>query len=364
MKKTAKTLAMGMAVFSLALTTYAAKPLDDEPNSFREGQSYGKSLRCGTESAMQAYYQKNPAAKLQLQHDEASAAAALKKHNKSNVGAMKGVIAQQAIIANPSYVMPVVFHVYGTTFNGKTVNDSVIIDALRRTNEDFQGQTADYNDIIAEFSTIKRALAIEFRLATIDPNGYPTTGIVYHAAKSGYGNGGGFDDEIAADAWDNYKYMNVYIQNDLYDDGVTNNSGVAWYPDTTMSNNDTARVVYNGAYLGANTDENFRSVLTHEFGHFINLIHTFEGGCRRNNESRCGTTGDKICDTPQVNNSSWGSKLNCVSKVTNWQNFMNYSSQYANYTNQQVNRMITALSVPSRVTLWSDSNRVATGTAN
>ena len=285
----------------------------------------------------------------------------LQKSHRDKLG-MLADNASQALSPTPTYIIPVVFHVYGTVFNGKVVNDAIIIDALRRTNEDFQGQTADYVDVISEFTAIKRSLNIEFRLATKDPNGNPTTGIDYHPVKSGYGKGSGYDAQIAADAWDNYKYMNIYIQNDLYADGTTNNSGVAWYPDTSMSDADTARVVYNGAYLGANTDENFRSVLTHEFGHFINLIHTFEGGCKRPNETRCSTTGDKICDTPQVNSSSWGTKLNCVSKVTNWQNFMNYSDQYANYTNQQVSRMITALNVPSRVSLWSASNLVATGT--
>lgn len=319
---------------------------------------------CGTEQVMRAHYQQHPAAKARLEAEQTAVSERLRRDGKSRAGALKGSFAEQALNSNPTYIIPVVFHVYGTVFNGKTVNDAVIIDALRRTNEDFQGQTADFSDVITEFSTIKDALNIEFRLATRDPNGNPTTGIVYHPTKSGYGNGSGYDDEIAADAWDNYRYMNVYIQNDLYADGVTNNSGVAWYPDTGMSSAGTARVVYNGAYLGSNTNENFRSVLTHEFGHFINLIHTFEGGCRRNNDRRCTSTGDRICDTPQVNNSSWGTRLNCVGQVTNWQNFMNYSDMYANFTQQQVDRMINALYLPSRVTLWDPANLIDTGTAN
>ncbi|WP_428611869.1 M43 family zinc metalloprotease [Shewanella sp.] len=271
-----------------------------------------------------------------------------------------------ALSATPNYVIPVVFHVYGTEFNGKTVNDAVIIDALNKTNEDFQGRTADFADIDPEFQGVKQALNIEFRLASIDPNGNPTSGIIYHPASSGAGNYSSSD--VKRDHWDNYKYMNVYIQNDLYADGVTNNSGVAWYPDSTMSNEGLARVTYNGAYLGSNTDENFRSVLTHEFGHFLDLIHTFEGGCKRGMERRCDTTGDQNCDTPQQN--SWqmnpgdGGIVNCMGQTINWQNFMAYSDQYANFTQDQVARMTNGLDSQARVTLWSAQNLAATGVAN
>ncbi|QFU21674.1 zinc metalloprotease [Shewanella eurypsychrophilus] len=270
------------------------------------------------------------------------------------------------ISATPSYVVPVVFHVYGTVHNGDTVNDAVIIDALYKTNEDFQGQTADYSDIDSEFQNVKDHLNIEFRLAGIDPNGNPTTGIVYHSESSGAGNYSSSD--VKNDHWDNYKYMNVYIQNDLYADGVTNNSGVAWYPDSGMSDDGLARVAYNGAYLGTNTDENFRSVLTHEFGHFMDLIHTFEGRCKRGAAKRCSQTGDEVCDTPQQN--SWqmnpgdGGILNCLGQTINWQNFMAYSDQYANFTQDQVDRMINGLNSSARASLWSASNLSATGVAN
>lgn len=360
-----------LAISLLSASSYAGKfdryieqpePREIQSTLSHAGHGHAAGARCGTEEAMSAFYKRFPDSLQRTVQERLDTAKRLKSQKLETKGMSNAPFSAQAISANPTYVIPVVFHVYGTTFNGKTVNDAIIIDALRKTNEDFQGQTADYADIIPEFAGVKRTLNIEFRLAKKDPNGYPTTGIVYRPAKSGYGNGGGYDAQIQADAWDNYKYMNVYIQNDLYADGSTTNSGVAWYPNTSMSNNNTARVVYNGAYLGNNTDENFRSVLTHEFGHFMDLIHTFEGGCSNGNENKCSTTGDKICDTPQVNNSSLGTAANCLGQTTNWQNFMNYSSQYANYTNHQVTRMINALNMPSRNTLWSAANLIATGT--
>ncbi|NMH65242.1 M43 family zinc metalloprotease [Shewanella salipaludis] len=270
------------------------------------------------------------------------------------------------VAGTPTYIIPVVFHVYGTMQNGHLVNDAVIMDALSKTNADFKGQTADFADVDSEFAAVKDTLDIEFHLASLDPDGNPTTGIIYHPESSGAGNYSSSD--VKRDHWDNYKYMNVYIQNDLYADGVTNNSGVAWYPDTAMSDEGLARVTYNGAYLGSNTDENFRSVLTHEFGHFLDLIHTFEGGCKRGANRRCSTTGDDICDTPQQNgwqmNPGDGGVLNCLGETINWQNFMAYSDQYANYTQDQVDRMVNGLSSAARNTLWSPANLAATGADN
>ena len=66
------------------------------------------------------------------------------------------------------------------------------------------------------FYARRGTLNIEFKLAKTDPNGGCTTGVIFHSKQSGFGNGGGYDTVVQADAWDNYKYMNVYIQNDLY----------------------------------------------------------------------------------------------------------------------------------------------------
>ncbi|EDO28880.1 predicted protein, partial [Nematostella vectensis] len=219
----------------------------------------------------------------------------------------------------------------------------------------------NYDNLKYDFYLIdarRGTLNIEFKLAKIDPNGACTTGVVFHDVKSGFGNGGGYDSDIQADAWDNYKYMNVYIQNDLYDDGDLTNSGVAWYPNTSMSDNNLARVVYNGAYLYGNTSNEFASVLTHEFGHFLNLIHTFEGGC---------TGTDQVSDTPNENgNHDLGCTpgTNCSGGKVNIENYMGYngaSGCYKMFTQGQINRMLAALQHPARTTLWQNANLTATG---
>ena len=259
---------------------------------------------------------------------------------------------------NATYVIPVVFHVYGTSFNGKTVTLEKIQNALLRLNEDFQGLNDDFNTVEPFFQARRGTLNIEFKLAQIDPNGNCTTGVIFEKKKSGYGNGGGYDNQIQEDAWDNYKYMNVYIQNDLYADGATNNSGVCWYPDSWMSDNNLARCVYNGAYLGENTNKEFASVLTHEFGHFLNLIHTFDGGC---------TGTDEVDDTPSEDGKhSLGCTpgTNCSGDKVNIENYMGYNAAQGcskMFTQGQVLRMLAALQHPARKTLWAAQNLIDTG---
>lgn len=269
--------------------------------------------------------------------------------------------------AEKHYVIPVVFHVFGTDFNGKHVTRELIADALRRTNEDFNALTTGdkrSGDDDPQFDKLSTPLNIEFRLAEIGPNGEATTGVVFHRLESGFGN----DTPPASMqqyAWDNKKYMNVYIMNDLYANGEINNSGVSWYPNWEMTRFKLARVVYNGAYLGSNTDENFRRVLTHEFGHFLNLAHTFDydsskfpDGCSKGFNGEANP-GDYVDDTPPADRPQMGpGDVNCQGQKTNWTNYMNYSRvRTSMFTKGQVDRMLAALQDKSRSCLWSDATQ-------
>lgn len=225
-----------------------------------------------------------------------------------------------------------------------------------KTNEDFARMSEGQDKIHNRFKNVVGELSVEFRLAKIDPDGNICDGVNFYPAQSGFGNGSGYDSEIQKYAWDNYKYMNVYLMNDLYADNSSTNSGVAWYPSDHMSKNKLARVVYNGRYINGNTDENFRRIITHEFGHFFNLKHTFEGGC----EEKDG--GDECADTPAADRSQMGvDEQNCKGEYTNTQNFMNYTNDYEMFTKDQVARMTSAMQHPARMTLWKEENLEATG---
>lgn len=311
--------------------------------------SQKEKVNCGSSEAMSALYNSDPRSKKEAEDFEKFTASY--KRSKGSADC---------------FVIPVVFHVYGTTQSGYTINNAVIANALAIANNDFHATNSDFNTVHNSFSGVKAGMPdITFALAQFDPSGNPCTGVVYYPSKSGYGNNTGYDAQIAADAWDNYKYMNVYIQNDLYNNSVFNNSGIAWYPNTSMSNNNTARVVYNGAYLGYNTNAEFASVLTHEFGHWLNLIHTFEGGCAGAN--------DNVSDTPPCDYS--GASYGCHASPTstgpvscgnlvNAENYMDYSGAagcYKMFTAGQTARVYAALQHPARQPLWQPANLLAVG---
>jgi hypothetical protein len=315
---------------------------------FSVGKMSGQGLPCRTTEENAKVYRANPSS-LQEKKDFENFTKNFTLQRKSKTGKTAAL----------TYTIPVVFHIYGDVQSGKTITYEKIVNHLAQLNDDFNGRNADYQTVEPFFQARRGTISVEFKLAKKDPNGGCTTGVVFHAAKNGYGNGGGYDDQIAADAWDNTKYMNVYIQNDLYNEGVFNNSGVAWYPNSDMTANNTARVVFNGAYLYDNSySKEFSATLTHEFGHFLNLIHTFEGGC---------TGTDEIADTPPedgLHTLACTPGTNCNGDKVNFENYMGYNGAqgcYKMYTQGQIDRMLAALRHPARITLWQPQNLIDTG---
>ncbi len=255
--------------------------------------------------------------------------------------------------------IPIVFHVFHPS--GSTgVPLSQIDYAVKDLNITFAGTDAAYQNVASQFAGIKSYTKIRFARALIDPKGNPTTGVVYYKDKQpGFGNGSGYDAEIASVAWDNYKYFNIYLQFDLYANNQTNNSGVCWYPDQNMSNNGTARMVYNYVYFGQGGSSynnlEFNQTFTHEAGHYMNLAHTFDG-------NSCSGAGDNCNDTPPTDIAAGGCTGTRCGGVINGSNYMDYNNTcYMNFTMDQNTRMEAASQHASRATLWKYDNQVATG---
>lgn len=304
--------------------------------------------------------------------------------------------------ADVEYTIPVVFHVFGDDQSSGKLDGARFEKVLKWINNDFNG-VKNVGDI-EYFGTIDESrkefvdyLPIKFVLAKYTKdgvalkNGQKVSGgkvlessvtnsgtisgdvsvIIYSKshplAKRGPGNNNAAaNNEMKKIAWDNKMYMNVYITNDLYANGDKYNSGVAWYPDASMTNANVARVVYNGSYLpgGSYGDRDFTSVISHEFGHFMNLIHTFYEDRRMlcgSSGADGGSYGDKCADTPEMQCSSdfaayYGhGKKNCHGEVIDFGNFMNYGV-YCNFTKDQVKRMKAALQHVTRKSLWQQAN--------
>ena len=344
--------ALLIVLFAIPISGMSQAKIEKKPAHIcasKECKHDKKPHVCRSTEQHEAYWKANPEAHkafLLEQEEQKRLVNQLKTRSLSRL---------KATATSQKYIIPVVFHVFGETQSGKAVTYDLIEDALRRTNEDFAQQSVGQDQIHPRFQGVLDNLSVEFRLAKKEPNGNLCDGVNFYPVKSGFGNRSS-DTEIQAYAWDNKKYMNVYIMNDLYADGDLYQSGVAWYPTQSMTDSNTARVVFNGAYIGNNGSENFRRILTHEFGHFFNLIHTFEGGCPEANG------GDQCADTPAATKSQMGvDELNCNGEYTNTQNFMNYTSDYEMFTKDQVLRMTAAMDHSARITLWQPDNLIATG---
>ncbi|HEU4718104.1 MAG TPA: M43 family zinc metalloprotease [Bacteroidia bacterium] len=208
---------------------------------------------------------------------------------------------QDAARINPHYqpqttvVIPVVFHVVYKTA-AQTIDDSVLLNQLQVLNEDYGKMNADttiaYN---VGYGSLVANTGIQFCLATIDPNSAPTTGIERRNTTTisfttndnvkHYSSGG-------LDIWDPTQYLNVWVCN--LSAGLL---GYAEFPTGNVSPTDGVVVHY--ACVGRNNPNgqtvapfNRGRTLTHELGHWFNLVHM-------NPDPNC-VDNDGIADTPPV----------------------------------------------------------------
>ncbi len=256
------------------------------------------------------------------------------------------------------FVIPVVMHVFHWGDDGRMGMEQAL-SGLERLNQDFQGLNDGWETIDPQFDSIKGSLDVTFCLATIDPFGNETSGLIYHEDSLAVYNEG----DLFQHAWDNYKYLNIYFPK-YTSGGPSNFTGYAYFPSTFNSNNNEDGIFYSsirwgfGEHSELDNDDDWASVCSHEAGHWLNLFHTFEGGCSDN---------DIVADTPPTtggiiyldgcNNNDMSCGVH-----TNGENFMDYNHRCKKmFTQGQITRMIGTLYHPTRRPLWSDENLIATG---
>lgn len=264
------------------------------------------------------------------------------------------------------YTIPVVFHVL---HNGgiENISRAQILDAVAILNRDFRCLNADALLVHPDFAGMPADVEIEFVLASKAPDGTCFNGITRTQSEMTSEGEDGFGQVDAVVAgndvyngeWPGDRYLNIFVcQN------IGGAAGYAYYPTdnewigTTMYNGIHVLSHYTGS-IGTSGVGTSRT-LTHEVGHWLNLMHVWGG----DNEPMVGCGSDEVDDTPTTRGtSSCNLNENFCGERANVENYMDYAYCFKMFTPGQATRMRAALtsSVGGRENLWTVSNLAFTG---
>ena len=273
-----------------------------------------------------------------------------------------------------SIIIPVVVHVIMDEDGSGYIDETQVQSGIDVLNRDFQKLNADTVNVHSIFKPLIANVDIEFRLATIDPNGNCTNGIVY--VKSSKTNNA--DDGVkSVSYWNSQKYFNVWLVKSIGGGNGGTVLGYAQFPYSWGGGiNNTYGLVVRQDYWGTTgTSNGDGRTATHEVGHCLGLYHTFQSGCGGN----CSTSGDQVCDTPPAAQDTYGCDMNqntcsndasgpsafSTDVVDMIENYMSYDACQYMFTLGQKSRMLSAISSISGLqNLTSSPNLAATGTAD
>ncbi len=271
------------------------------------------------------------------------------------------------------YVVPVVVHIMHDYSSSSNIPKANVLDAIRILNRDFNVQNSDTSIIDPVFKPYIGGMNIEFKLATIDPNGNCTDGITRTYTELTNSAGENVKQLIS---WNTEKYYNIWVVRNI----ASGAGGYAYVPGTAPSPSQEG-VVCRSSQFGSLSPSGGGNLsirtLTHETGHWLNLRHTWGPTNTPGVSSNCPTNvDDNVKDTPfcegvvgqgcNTNANScnqiddpWG-----IDQKDNVQNYLDYSSCERMFTLGQAARMDAAINsfIGSRKLLWQETNLEATGT--
>ncbi|MCP5050632.1 MAG: hypothetical protein GY940_25945 [bacterium] len=215
-----------------------------------------------------------------------------------------------------TYTIPVVFHIIHKSNGTGNIPDARVNAQVKVLNDDYKAAQKGFNT------------KIQFKLAGIT-----------RTANDGWHND---QDEVGfkrALGWDQKKYMNVY---------VTSSGGYLGYAYLPQENSgdvyDGVVVLYNsvGGRNNGYAPYDQGRTLVHEVGHYLGLLHTFDGGgCFEGY-----TSGDLIGDTHSENAEHYDcQQTSSCGTPDDIHNYMNYTEDtcMSEFTPDQANRMVCSL---------------------
>ena len=270
--------------------------------------------RCGTQVYLEQWLAENPQLRKAYEHEQANAVARTES-NKTMTATI---------------TIPVVFHVVYNTAE-QNIPDDRILEQLDVLNNDYSRLNQDGQSTPSPFLGVSAAANIQFCLAKRDPNNKPTTGIIRKQTTTQSFSTGDDVKKTAtggAKGWSKSKYLNIWICN------LTGNLlGYATMPGTANDTLDGVVVSYSTIggpdNVGVHPTYNLGRTLTHEVGHWLNLIHIWgdDGGT-------CTGT-DNVADTPNQASEHFGTPnfptISCSNNPDGdmFMNFLDYTDDYA-----------------------------------
>jgi len=237
-----------------------------------KAQLQGTPIHCGIMQNLEMLKAQDPTLEARMQEIEQRIQQYITTHPNER---MKSII-----------TVPVVFHVVYNTLD-QNIDDSLITSQIDILNEDYNAANSDLVKVPPYYRSRIGNVALHFALATRDPNGNATNGIVrkqtsvtsfYSDNKVKYDSTGGDN------AWNNQEYLNVWICN--LSGGLLGYSQFPGGPAAT----DGCVILYNAAgRISAGAPYNYGRTLSHEIGHWVYLRHTW-------GDAYCGN--DSVSDTP------------------------------------------------------------------
>lgn len=279
--------------------------------------------RCGTMQHLDWKEQNNPRYASQMEEVEEQARLWLESHRDLAGG---GVI-----------TIPTVVHVVWTDPD-QNITDAQVLSQMDVLNADFRRLNADTTLTRPEFDSLAADFEVEFCLATTDPNGNSTTGIVRTNSPNGgqlFGFFGPQDDVKSAstggvDPWPTDQYLNIWVCNLL-----PILAGYAQFPGEDP-NTDGVVIGYNffGTTGTVTSPYNKGRTTTHEIGHWLGLRHIWgDGDC---------TMDDFVFDTPGADNNNSGGCFNVVNSCPDSPyDYDDMVENYMDYSNDSCMNMFT-----------------------
>ncbi|MBD8499198.1 zinc metalloprotease [Paenibacillus arenosi] len=247
--------------------------------------------------------------------------------------------------------IPVVVHVLWNKPE-QNISDEQIASQMIVLNQDFRKQNPDISQVPPVWEDTAEDADIEFHLATVDPEGLPTTGITRtHTSKEQFS---AFEDDVKTsatggiDAWPSDQYLNIWVCALSY--GLL---GYAQFPGGP-AHTDGVVVTYKafGTTGTAEAPFNLGRTLTHEVGHWLDLRHIWGDDGMEPGTECTGT--DHVDDTPNQDGPNFGTpsfpQISCNNGPDGdmFMNFMDYvnDSAMVMFTDEQVERMHACLQGP------------------